>query len=159
MDLLLFSISIILLLTGLAGCLLPVIPGPALSFLALLIAHFTDYSDFTSRFLIIMAFIAFAITVIDFLIPVLATKKFGGSKYGMWGAGIGIFVGIFFLPPFGLIVGAFAGAIVGELLKGSDIKKSIIAGLGSFAGFMLGVGLKLAFSITITVYFIRAVLL
>ncbi len=159
MDILLLSISVALLLIGLAGCFLPVIPGPPLSFLSLLMVNFTVYADFTLRFLLITASVAAAVTVLDLILPVWATRKFGGSRYGMWGAGIGIFAGMFFLPPVGLIIGPLAGAIMGELLKGANSRKAIVAGLGSFAGFMLGVGLKLAVSITITVYFVRALVL
>lgn len=159
MDIMLLSISIILLLLGLAGCLLPVLPGPPISFLALLFVNFTSYADFTANFLIIMAVMAAAVTTVDFIVPVWATKKAGGSKYGMWGAGIGIFAGIFFLPPFGLIIGPLAGAILGEMIKGSGGRKAIVAGLGSFAGFLLGAGLKLAASLTISLYFVRDVFL
>ena len=158
MDIMLLSISVILLLIGLAGCLLPVIPGPPVSFLSLLIVNFTGYADFTVNFLVITACVAVAVTVLDLVVPVWTTKKFGGSRYGMWGAGIGIFAGMFFLPPVGLIIGPLAGAILGELIKGTDGRKAIVAGLGSFAGFLLGVGLKLAVSITITFWFIKAVI-
>lgn len=156
MDVALLSISVILILTGLAGCFLPVVPGPPLSFLGLLMVHFTAYASFTVEFLLLMAFIALSVTIIDFLVPVWATRKFGGSKYGMWGAGIGIFAGIFFLPPIGLIAGPLAGAILGELIKGSGGRNAIVAGLGSFAGFLMGVGLKLAASLTMTIYFVKA---
>lgn len=157
MDILLIAISVLLLLLGLAGCLLPVIPGPPLSYLALLIISFTRFAHFSTDFLVIMAIIAALVTVIDFVVPVWTTKKFGGSVYGMWGAGIGIFAGIFFMPPLGLVIGPLAGAITGELIRGSDAGKAIIAGLGSFAGFLLGVGLKLIVSITITIYFVKEV--
>lgn len=157
MDILLIAISVLLLLLGIVGCLLPVIPGPPLSYLALLIISFTRFAHFNTDFLVIMAIIATLVTIIDFVVPVWTTKKFGGSVYGMWGAGIGIFAGIFFLPPLGLIIGPLVGAITGELIRGSDSGKAIIAGLGSFAGFLLGTGLKLIVSITITIYFVREV--
>ncbi len=159
MDILFLSISIALILIGLVGCFLPVIPGPPLSFLALLFLNFTGYADFSLKFLLITASVAAAVTVLDLIFPVWATRKFGGSRYGMWGAGIGIFAGIFFLPPFGLILGPLAGAILGEMIKGTNSRKAIVAGLGSFAGFLLGMGLKLAVSITITVYFVKAIVL
>lgn len=157
MDILLLSFSILLLLLGLAGCLLPLIPGPPLSFLALVLVNFSAYADFTVNFLLIMGSIAVAVTVLDLIVPVWATKKFGGSRYGMWGAGIGVFAGVFFLPPVGLIIGPLAGAVAGELIKGSPARQAIIAGLGSFAGFVLGTGIKLAASVAITIYFVQAV--
>jgi uncharacterized protein len=156
MDILLLSLSILFLLAGLAGCLLPVIPGPPLSFLALVLVNFSAYADFTVNFLLIMGSIAVAVTVIDLVVPVWATKRFGGSRYGMWGAGIGIFAGVFFLPPVGLIIGPLAGAVAGELIKGTPGRKALIAGLGSFAGFLMGTGIKLAASVAMTVYFVQA---
>ncbi len=159
MEVILLSLSIILILTGLAGCLFPVLPGPPLSFLALIIVNFTGYADFTLNFLLITGFMAAAVTVFDFIVPVWATRKSGGSKYGMWGAGIGIIAGIFLFPPVGIIIGPLAGAIAGELIKGRTGKRAIMAGLGSFAGFILGTGLKLAISLTITIFFIKAVFL
>jgi uncharacterized protein len=158
MDIFLLVLAVMLLIIGLAGCLLPVIPGPPVSFLALVTVHFTRFADFTVTFLLIMAFFAIAVTIVDLLVPVWASKKTGGSKYGMWGAAIGIIAGIFFLPPYGLIAGPVAGAIAGELLHGRKGKQALLAGLGSFAGFMLGIGLKLAVSLTITVYFIKGVM-
>ncbi len=157
MDVILLSVSVLLLLAGIAGCLLPVIPGPPLSFLALLLVSFTKYAEFTVNFLIITGIIAVLVTLVDLAVPVWATKKCGGSRYGMWGAGIGIIAGIFFFPPAGLLLGPLAGAITGELIRGTGGRRAVIAGLGSFAGFLLGVGLKLAVSGTLTVYFVRAV--
>ena len=155
MDIFLLIISLILLMIGIAGCFLPVLPGPPVSFIALLLVNFTSFADFSTEFIIIMAVLAATVTIIDFIVPVWTTKKFGGSKYGMWGAAIGIILGIFLFPPFGLIIGPLAGAIAGEMINGSGGSKALVAGLGSFAGFLLGIGLKLAVSLTITIYLIR----
>jgi uncharacterized protein len=155
MDIFLLIISLLLLLIGIAGCFLPVLPGPPVSFIALLLVNFTRFADFSTELIIIMAVLAAAVTIIDFIVPVWSTKKFGGSKYGMWGAGIGIILGIFLFPPFGLIIGPLAGAIIGEMINGSGGRNALVAGIGSFAGFLLGIGLKLAVSLTITIYLIR----
>lgn len=158
MDTILLILAIILLLTGIAGCFLPVLPGPPISFAALLLVNFTVYADFSTRFIIIMAMLAAAVTILDFIFPVWTTKRFGGSKYGTWGAAIGLVLGIFFFPPVGMIFGPLIGAIIGELINGSSNRNAVIAGLGSFAGFLLGIGLKLAVSLAITVYFIMEVI-
>ena len=158
MDIILLILAIILLLAGIAGCFLPILPGPPISFAALLLVNFTDYADFSTRFIVIMAIIALAVTILDFIVPIWTTKKFGGSKYGTWGAAIGLFLGIFFFPPVGLIIGPLIGAIIGELINGSSNRNAIVAGLGSFAGFLLGIGLKLAVSLAITVYFMMEVI-
>lgn len=154
MDYVLLIFAIIFILVGLAGCVLPVIPGPPISWLGLLFIEFTRFADFTSRFLLITAFITIVVTILDYVIPVWGTKKFGGSKAGIWGATIGMIVGIIF-SPIGMILGAFVGAVIGEAINGKDSTTSFKAGFGSFIGFMLGIGLKLFASIYITFHFVK----
>ena len=157
MDFLLLAIAIILIIVGLLGCILPIIPGPPLSFLGLLILHFTDFAEYTTNFLLIVAFIAIVVTVLDYIVPIWGTKKFGGTKAGMWGATIGMIIGMIFLGPLGLILGPLVGAIIGESIKGANNKDAFKAGLGAFFGFLMGVGLKLAASIYITWHFIKGI--
>jgi len=155
MDYLLVILGGIMMIVGILGCLLPVLPGPPLSFAGLLLLHFTSFADFSSTFLITWGCVTILVTVLDYVVPIWGTKKFGGSKYGMWGAGIGLVVGLFFLPPIGMIVGPFAGAIIGEAITGKNASGSFRAGLGSFLGFVAGVGLKLAASIVMTFFYIK----
>jgi uncharacterized protein YqgC (DUF456 family) len=154
-DYLLAILGGIMIIVGILGCLLPVLPGPPLSFAGLLLLHFTRFADFSTTFLITWGCVTILVTVLDYVVPIWGTKKFGGSKYGMWGAGIGLVVGIFFLPPIGIIVGPFAGAVIGEAIKGKNATSSFRAGLGSFLGFLAGVGIKLAASIVMTFYYIK----
>jgi uncharacterized protein YqgC (DUF456 family) len=154
-DYLLAILGGIMMIAGILGCLLPVLPGPPLSFAGLLLLHFTRFADFSTTFLITWGCVTILVTVLDYVVPIWGTKKFGGSKYGMWGAGIGLVVGIFFLPPIGIIVGPFAGAVIGEAIKGENATSSFRAGLGSFLGFLAGVGIKLAASIVMTFYYIK----
>ena len=93
--------------------------------------------------------------MLDYIVPIWGTKKFGGSKAGMWGAAIGLVIGIFVLPPLGIIVGPFAGAVIGETLTGKKAAEAFRAGLGSLLGLMMGVGLKLAASLAMTFYFVK----
>ncbi|MFO7842240.1 MAG: DUF456 domain-containing protein [Bacteroidales bacterium] len=158
MDWFLLVIAILLIIIGLLGCILPVIPGPPLSFLGLLIVHFTEFADYTTNFLLFAAFIAILVTVLDYVVPIWGTKRFGGTKAGMWGAGIGMIIGMIFLGPLGLILGPLAGAIIGESLKGANNRDAFRAGLGAFIGFLTGVGLKLAASIYITWHFVKGVI-
>lgn len=158
MDIALLIVSVALILTGLAGCILPVIPGPPLSFSGIWVLHFTEYATFNTRLLIILAIVAAVATLLDYAAPVWTTRKSGGSKKGMWGAAAGMLAGLILFPPFGIIIGPFAGAIAGELLNGADSRKALKAGAGSFTGFFLGIGLKLAASLVITFYFARALL-
>ena len=158
MDYILLALSIVLMLIGLLGCVLPIIPGPPLSYIGIITVHFTRFADFSTNFLIIMAIVAIVVTILDYIVPIWGTKKFGGSKAGVWGATIGMVAGIFFFPPIGLILGPLIGAIGAEMMRGTDTKKSIIAGLGSLAGFLLGIGLKLAASLVMTWHYVKELL-
>jgi len=154
-DLLLTAGGALLMIVGLVGCVLPVIPGPPLSFIGLLLLHYTRYADFSFEFLLMFGCIAVIVTILDYIVPIWGTKKFGGSRTGMWGAAIGLVLGLIFLPPLGVIIGPFAGAVIGEALTGKKTEKAFRAGLGSLLGLMMGIGLKLAASIAMTFYFIK----
>lgn len=141
-DILLIVFGILFLLTGLLGCILPVLPGPPLSYVGLLLLHFTAKHQFSTDFLIFWAIIAIAVTVVDNLIPLWTTKKYGGSKKAVWGSLIGLLVGLFLFPPFGIIIGPFAGAVIGELMEGKNTSDAISSGFGAFMGFLGGTLLK-----------------
>lgn len=157
-DYLLLALAILFLITGILGCLVPVLPGPPLSFAGILILHFTDFADLSANKLIILAVIALVVSLLDYLVPIWGTKKFGGTKYGTRGATIGLVVGLFFGPA-GIIAGPFLGALIGEMINRDDLKYALKAALGSLIGFMAGVGLKLAASLLITFYFVKAMLI
>ena len=153
-DYILLVFAVLLMLTGIIGCLVPVLPGPPLSFLGLVLLHFTRFAFFPSSLLITMAAIAIIVTILDYIVPVWGTKKFGGSKYGTRGAAVGLVIGLF-LGPVGIIVGPFVGALVGELIFRDDLRYAFRAGFGSLLGFLTGIGLKLAASLIMTFYFIK----
>ena len=143
MDVLLFGLSFVFILLGIAGSFLPVLPGPLTSWVGLFLLHKTEAIEGNNSLLIITFAIALGVFVLDYLIPILGTKKFGGTKKGMLGATLGVLVGLLFLGPFGLIIGPFAGAYLGELLHRPDNKKRAIrAAFGSIIGFLTGVFLK-----------------
>lgn len=155
-DYLLLTTGIILMLGGIIGCILPVIPGPPLSFLGLILLHLSRFAQFSTKFLIIMGTVAVIVTALDYLVPLWGTKKLGGSRAGIWGAGIGMMVGIFFFPPLGIILGPFLGAVIAELYKGAQFHQSIRSGLGSLVGFMAGTGLKMIAAIVMAYYLVIA---
>jgi uncharacterized protein YqgC (DUF456 family) len=157
-DILLTAGGSVLMIVGIIGCVLPVIPGPPLSFVGLLLLHFSEYAEFSFEFLLLFGAIAVIVTILDYIVPIWGTKKFGGSKAGMWGAGIGLVIGIIVLAPvmpLGIIIGPFAGAVIGESMTGKKSKEAFRAGLGSLLGLMMGVGLKLAASLVMTYYFVK----
>ena len=115
MDILLIVLGAICLLLGLIGCVAPVLPGVPLSYLGLLLLHFTDRVQFSWQFLVVWGVVVVVIQILDYFIPAWGTKKFGGTKYGVWGSTIGLFVGLF-MGPLGIVVGPFIGAVLGELI-------------------------------------------
>ena len=155
MDYVLISLGVVFIISGIMGCVLPVIPGPPLSYIGLLFLHFTERYQFSSRFLIIWAAITIVVYALDYLIPAWGTKKFGGSKRGVWGSIIGLVIGLFFFPPFGIIIGPFLGAVIGELTAGKDSGVALKSGFGSFIGFLAGTLLKLITSGMMTWYFFK----
>jgi len=98
LDYILLILAIILLLLGIIGCLAPVLPGPPLSYLGLFLLHITKFADFSNTLLITLAAIVVVVSILDYVVPVWGTKKFGGSKYGTRGATVGLIIGLFLGP-------------------------------------------------------------
>ena len=157
MDILLYILSAISLIAGLIGCFLPVIPGPPLSYVGILLLHFTDKEPFSVTYLLVLLIIVAVIQVLDYIVPSFGSKMMGGSRWGSRGCLAGTIIGMFFLP-FGIILGPFLGAVIGELIGGKDFGKALISGLGSFIGFLASTLLKLALSVYLIYIAISAVL-
>ena len=141
MDVLIYVLSFLLLVGGIAGCVLPILPGPPLGYAGLLLLHFTGRADFSTVQLVTWLIIVVILQVIDFITPLLGSKYTGGSEFGNRGCVAGTLIGMFFLP-WGIIVGPFIGAVAGEMLGGSDLVHAIRAGIGSLIGFLVGTLLK-----------------
>lgn len=156
MDIFWIVFGVLLMLVGLAGCVLPFLPGPPLCFLALLIQQLRDTAPFTSKFLWTWAAITIVVTVLEYIIPVYGTKRYGGTRYGIWGCTIGLIFG-FMLGPIGIIIGPFVGAFLGELIANSNSEVAFKAALGSFMGFLVGTLLKLIACFVMIYYFIAAI--
>lgn len=146
----------ILIISGLLGCFLPILPGPPLSYFALILLQFTSKKPFTTNELAVLAMATIIVTALDYFVPIWGTKKFGGSKYGVWGSTIGLIAGMFLFPPFGIIIGPFIGALIGELVAGKNSQFALKSAFGSFIGFITGTFLKLITSFVITWYFFKA---
>jgi hypothetical protein len=153
-DYLLLILGIIFMIIGIIGCLVPVLPGPPLSFIGLVFLHLTRFGHFTTPSLIIFGTLAVIVTVLDYIVPVWGTRRFGGSKYGTRGATIGLIIG-FFIGPLGIILGPLIGAFVGEMIFKDDMNYAFKAGFGSLLSFLMGIGLKLAASFIMTFYFVK----
>lgn len=153
-DVIWIAVGLALLIVGIIGCVLPVIPGQILSWGSLLVLQLKSNPPFTARFVLIWALITAIVTLLDYIVPIWGTQKLGGSKSGIWGATIGLIIGIFFFPPIGLITGPFLGAFIGELIAGKETNAALKSGLGSFLGFVAGTLMKLGISFVMGYFFI-----
>lgn len=155
MDIILLILGALLIMLGLAGSFLPIIPGPLTSWFGLLTLHYTSKIEQDWHFLGWTLAVAISIMVLDYLIPIWGTKAFGGTKAGAIGSTIGLVVGLFF-PPFGIILGPFVGAFAGELSKNQNRKIALKAAVGSFLGFLSGVVIKFIVSFIYLLFFVTA---
>ena len=156
MTILLIVIGLLIALAGIIGCILPALPGPALSFLSLVILSYAkDWEPFGVQFFIVMGGLAAVVTFLDYMVPAGGAKKYGASRYGVTGSIAGMLIGFFFIPPFGIFVGAFLGALAGEMLAKRGTRDALRAGWGVFVGIMVGLGLKLAYSGVALFFYIK----
>ncbi len=156
MTVLLIILGLLLALAGVFGCIFPVIPGPPLGYLALIILSWAkDWEPFSSTFLIIMAGLTILVSISDYLIPAISAKRYGASRLSLWVSIAGLVIGLFLFPPWGMVIGAFLGAFAGELLAGRRGKSALRVSWGVFVGNMLSTGLKLALSGVMLFLYIR----
>lgn len=141
-------IAVIIALAGIVGCFLPVIPGPPLSWGALLLLYFFGNGEMSLKFLLIWLGITIVVTILDYTVPAHFTRLSGGSKAAGRGSLVGLLLGLIFFPPWGMIAGAFLGALLAEvLINRSSVADSVKPALGSFAGFLCGTFIKLVASV------------
>jgi len=144
MGIVLVILAFIFLLAGIIGAVLPVLPGPPLSFIGLLLLQWSGYGNFTPVFLWIWAGITVLVTVLDYILPSMLARRFGGSRSASIGSFVGLIIGIFIFPPWGMIIGPFFGALVGELIHNRNNKtQALKTAFGAFLAFIAGTGLKL----------------
>ena len=144
MDLLLISLAGFFILLGIAGSFLPIIPGPLTAWVGLFILSFAPSISLEKRYLFFYFCVALTVFILDNIIPVLGAKKFGGGRGSTIGSTLGLVIGILFLGPFGILLGPFFGAFLGELVVNFDNKKGAFrAAIGALIGFFTGVFLKL----------------
>ena len=155
MDIFLVLLGFVLVILGIIGSFLPILPGPLTSWFGLLVLHCTTVIPMNWIFLSITLAIAILIWILDYFIPAMGTKRFGGSKYGIYGTTIGLIVGLLSPIPFGILIGAFFGALIGELLHDSkDTNRAIKASFGAFLGFLTSATIKFSVSVVYVVLFV-----
>ena len=158
------ALAIICAIVGLAGAIVPGLPGPPIAWLALLFIHLSDAADYSPAFLIILGAIALIITVLDYVVPVWGTKRLGGTKAGSWGSTIGLLASMFVFPAVGIVIGPLGlvsmlagpclGAWIGEQLFGNK-DNALRSAWGSFLGFLAGTLMKLAYGSIVVVFVIK----
>lgn len=134
-------IAIILLLVGILGTFLPVLPGLILSFCGLLVYKFGTNTDLPIIYIWIFGFLTLVSAVLNYVIPARTNRKYGGTRYGSIGSFVGTILGLIFFPPFGFIIGMLVGVFLGELLHDfNDKKKAFNSTKGALIGFIYGTG-------------------
>ena len=149
-------IAVIIALAGIIGCFLPVIPGPPLSWGARLLLYFFGNGEMSLKFLLIWLGITIFVTVLDYIVPAQFTRITGGSKAAGRGSMVGLIAGLIFFPPWGMLIGAFLGALLAEVLVNrTALADSVKPAAGSFLGFLCGTFIKLVSSALMFWYMFR----
>ena len=153
-------LALVLGIVGIVGSVAPALPGPPVSWFGLLVLYIwgggtNNAGDaMSTQFLLIWLGIVVVVSIVDYLVPAYFTKLTGGSKWGSWGAIVGLFIGLIY-PPVGLIVGSLLGAVMGALVfAGKDAATSLKSAFGAFLGFMFGTGIKLICAAVMLFYII-----
>jgi uncharacterized protein YqgC (DUF456 family) len=158
MGIVLIILGFALLVIGIIGSVVPMLPGPPLSFIGLLLVQWSGYGGFTSEFLWVWAGITALITVMDYILPSLLARKFGGSRFAAIGSFIGLVIGLIFFPPWGMIAGTFLGALAGELIHNREnTGQAFKTALGALLAFVVGTGAKLIAGAMMLFYAVKAV--
>ena len=149
-------LGVILMVMGILGSFLPLLPGPPLCYVALLLQQFRADKPFSLKFMLIWGVIVGVVILLDYLVPIYSTRKFGGSKYGIWGCALG-FMAAFWMGPWGIIFGPFIGAFIGEYIANRDSTQATKAAIGSFTGFLFGTLIKLVTSLVMGYYLLVSI--
>lgn len=158
-EILLFIASLLVMLIGMVGVILPIIPGTPLIFVtALIYALITDFARIDNQTLIIFAVLTVASYLLDWLATSYGVKRMGGSYFGMLGAFVGMVAGLFIGGLAGLVIGAFVGAVVFEILIGKKHETALRAGMGSFLGFLAGGLIKFIIAVVMIGMFVVRIL-
>lgn len=158
MAVLALILAILFFIAGLAGSVLPVLPGAILIWLGMLVyGILTKFTTLSVIFLVGQALAVAIVYSVDYFAGILGVKKFGGSQAAVYGSIAGTIIGIIFLGPAGLIFGPFIGAIAGELLNHKPFDKALRSGWGTLIGLLGGTIAKLIIEILMIIWFFWAI--
>ena len=157
-EIVLFIGALLIMLIGLLGVIVPIIPGlPLVWFATLCYALLTDFQDISREFLFSSAILVLVITILQYVFTVYGAKRLGASRWGTFGAFVGMVVGLFLGSVVGIIIGPLVGAVAFELLVGKTFSQALKAGLGTFIGFLFGTISQLIASVVLIGLFIYRV--
>lgn len=160
LDVLGWILVIALFVVGMAGAVYPVLPGViAIYFAYFVYGWFFSFDSFGVVFWIVQTFIVIVLLVADYLVGAWGVQKFGGSKLSVWLSTIGIIIGPFVIPAFGLIIGPLVGAMIGELIKGETLSKAFKVGIGSVVGLLSSIVVKVILQLAMIIAFIVWIIL
>ncbi len=152
-------IAIIFFIAGLLATFLPVLPGPLLIWVGMFAyGLFVGFENLSAGFYLAQALAVGVLFLVDYISVAAGTKRYGGSRYSILGALVGLVGGVLTLGPLGIIVGPFLGAVLVELISGRPLKNSFIAGFGTILGFFGGTVIKIIIEIIMIAWFFFAVL-
>ncbi|OUS72713.1 hypothetical protein B1748_24310 [Paenibacillus sp. MY03] len=155
MDILGWSLIVLLFVVGMAGAIYPVLPGVLAIYAAFFVyGWFFSFGDFDWIFWTIQTLIVVVLFVADYAVSAWGVKRFGGTRASVIGSTIGIIAGPFVIPAFGLIIGPFAGAVIGELIAGKNVEQSLKAGWGALVGLFTSVVVKVILQAIMIILFI-----
>ncbi|MEO7916780.1 MAG: DUF456 domain-containing protein [Dokdonella sp.] len=155
-DILLYLLAAVLIVVGLAGTILPALPGVTLVYAGMVLAAWVGHFQHVGwATLLILGMLTALALIVDFVAGILGAKRLGASKRSLWGAAVGTILGMFFFP-IGLFVGPFAGALIGELSAGGTLRKSTSIGFGAVLGFVFGTLAKIALCFAMIGIFVGA---
>ncbi|MFW0861345.1 MAG: DUF456 domain-containing protein [Dethiobacter sp.] len=151
-------LAVILFVLGLAGIVLPVLPGIILIYIGMLLYGFmTQFATLDANFFLLQGLVVLLAFGLDFVATAVGTKRFGGSKNAVWGAVIGILIGLLLFGPFGIILGSFLGAIIAEILLGKNMNVAICSGFGTLIGIIGATALKILIGVLMIIAFFLSI--
>lgn len=146
---------IILMLIGIMGTIVPLLPGVPLVFVAICAyGWYEGFSVITPKLIVFFATLTILSMFVTYLAAALGVKQFGSSKYGIWGALLGTIIGIIIFPPLGILIGPWIGAFIGEYIHLHDVNKSVKAGLGAVVGLISGLAFELLIALVMAIWFL-----
>lgn len=156
-------LAVVMGVVGILGSVLPVLPGPPISYAGMLLLYLCGgehiREDITGNVMVVMLIVTIAVVILDYIVPSYFTKITGGSKSAARASMVGMIIGIIFFPPLGMIVGAFVGALLAEMIvEGKQFSHSLKSAMGSFLGFLAGTGLKLIACGVMMYYIVAAII-